>query len=84
MIKHILHLLLSLPLLLIVGIYKYLISPFTPPSCRHEPSCSNYASEAVSVWGPLRGSWMAVKRIGRCHPWGSWGYDPVPRKYEEK
>ena len=84
MIKHILHLLLSLPLLLIVGIYKYLISPFTPPSCRHEPSCSNYASEAVSVWGPLRGSWMAVKRIGRCHPWGSWGYDPVRRKYEEK
>ncbi|MBT3364152.1 MAG: membrane protein insertion efficiency factor YidD [Schleiferiaceae bacterium] len=84
MIKHILHLLLGLPLLLIVGIYKYLISPFTPPSCRHEPSCSSYASEAVSVWGPLQGSWMAVKRIGRCHPWGSWGYDPVPRKNEKK
>jgi len=84
MIKRILHWLIGMPLLLIVGIYQYLISPFTPASCRHEPSCSSYASEAVSVWGPLLGSWMAVKRIGRCHPWGSWGHDPVPSKGEKK
>ncbi|NDH90251.1 MAG: membrane protein insertion efficiency factor YidD, partial [Flavobacteriia bacterium] len=49
---------LGLPFLLLIGIYKYLISPFTPPSCRHTPTCSAYASEAVREWGPLEGGWM--------------------------
>lgn len=71
---------LGLPFLLLIGVYKYLISPFTPPSCRHTPTCSAYASEAVREWGPFEGGWMAVKRIGRCHPWGSHGWDPVPKK----
>lgn len=71
---------LGLPFLLLIGIYKYLISPFTPPSCRHTPTCSSYASEAVQEWGPLRGGWMAMRRIGRCHPWGSHGFDPVPKR----
>jgi putative membrane protein insertion efficiency factor len=71
---------LGLPFLLLIGIYKYLISPFTPPSCRHTPTCSSYATEAVQEWGPLRGGWMAMRRIGRCHPWGSHGFDPVPKR----
>lgn len=62
--------------------YRYAISPFLPAACRFSPSCSAYALEALTLHGPLKGSWLAVKRLGRCHPikWlgsGS-GYDPVP------
>ena len=49
-----------------------------PPSCRYTPSCSAYAITALSRYGALRGSWLALKRIGRCHPWGGQGHDPVP------
>jgi putative membrane protein insertion efficiency factor len=63
--------------LLIVG-YQRLISPMLPPSCRFYPSCSAYALEAVQVHGALRGSWLAVRRLGRCHPFHSGGLDPVP------
>jgi putative component of membrane protein insertase Oxa1/YidC/SpoIIIJ protein YidD len=56
--------LVSAPLLALVGLYKYVISPFTPPSCRHYPTCSSYAGEAVREWGPWKGSWLALKRIG--------------------
>lgn len=66
--------LLSLP----VHVYRCCISPFTPPSCRFTPTCSQYALEALRVHGPLRGSWLALRRILRCHPWGGSGYDPVP------
>ncbi len=69
----------SLPLLLIIYAYKYVVSPLTPASCRHYPTCSTYGIEAVKRHGPLRGGWMAVKRIASCHPWGSGGIDPVPR-----
>ena len=72
--------LLSIPLLVMIGVYKYIISPLTLPSCRHTPSCSQYASEAIREWGALEGSWISVKRIMKCHPWGSSGYDPVKRK----
>ena len=62
--------------------YRYSLSPFLPPSCRFSPSCSAYALEALALHGPLKGSWLAAKRLARCHPitWlgsGS-GYDPVP------
>lgn len=67
-------------LLIPVYIYKYAISPFTPASCRHYPTCSSYAVEAVKVHGPFLGFWLATKRIARCHPWGTSGYDPVPPK----
>ena len=54
------------------------ISPFTPPSCRFTPTCSEYARQALIKHGPIKGSWLALKRLLRCHPWGGSGYDPVP------
>lgn len=65
-------------MLIPVYIYKVCISPFTPPSCRFVPTCSQYAIEALRKHGPLKGSWLAIRRILRCHPWGGSGYDPVP------
>lgn len=68
---------------LIVGLVKFYqlaISPWLGRSCRYSPTCSQYMVEAVNEWGPLKGFWMGIKRIGRCHPWGGHGYDPVPPK----
>ena len=59
-------------------VYQAAISPFFPAHCRYWPSCSAYAAEAVRKHGALTGGWLAVRRIGRCHPWGGSGYDPVP------
>lgn len=70
-----------LPRLLIAGAirgYQLTISPVLPPSCRFTPSCSQYALEAVRRHGALRGSWLALRRIARCHPWNPGGVDPVP------
>jgi uncharacterized protein len=65
-------------LLFLVYIYKYAISPLTPASCRHIPTCSEYAVRAIKIHGPFKGFLLAAKRISRCHPWGTHGYDPVP------
>ena len=65
-------------LLALVAVYRYGISPFLAPSCRYWPSCSSYAQEALTRHGAAKGSWLTVKRLLRCNPWGSWGYDPVP------
>ena len=70
--------LLSLPLILLVRFYQKFISPYKPSCCRFTPTCSQYALEALRKYGPLKGSWLAFKRIIRCHPWGGSGYDPVP------
>ncbi len=67
--------------LILVGLvraYRYGVSPFLMPSCRFAPSCSAYALEALHSFGALRGSYLAARRILRCHPWGESGYDPVP------
>lgn len=66
------------PLIWIVRGYQLGVSPFLPPSCRHHPTCSCYAIEALQRHGALRGSWLALRRIGRCHPWHPGGHDPVP------
>ena len=70
--------LLTALLLLPIYFYQRCISPLTPPSCRFTPTCSEYAVEAIKKYGPLRGGWLALKRLARCHPWGGSGYDPVP------
>lgn len=58
--------------------YQLLISPLFPPSCRYFPTCSDYARQAVVLHGPVKGGWLALARLLRCHPWGGFGYDPVP------
>jgi len=58
-------------------LYKTLLSPFFPPSCRFEPSCSEYTKQAVEKYGALRGTWLGVKRILRCQPFSKGGYDPI-------
>ncbi|MEX0331932.1 MAG: membrane protein insertion efficiency factor YidD [Puniceicoccaceae bacterium] len=70
-------------LVALLFVYRYTISPvihlFAPGSgCRYEPTCSAYALEAVRSHGPFKGTWLAMKRLARCHPWGGSGYDPVP------
>ncbi|GHT79169.1 putative membrane protein insertion efficiency factor [Bacteroidia bacterium] len=62
----------------LVKFYRYSISPLTPASCRYTPTCSQYAIEALQKYGALKGGWLALKRILRCHPWGGDGFDPVP------
>jgi len=64
--------------LTLIGIYRSAISPLLRPACRYTPSCSAYAEEAVRRYGAARGSWLALRRLLRCHPWGGTGYDPVP------
>jgi putative membrane protein insertion efficiency factor len=62
----------------LVRFYQLAISPWTPPACRFTPTCSAYAIDALREHGARRGLWLSVRRIARCHPWGGYGYDPVP------
>jgi hypothetical protein len=71
-------------LIFFVKVYQNAISPLLGANCRFTPTCSQYSIEAIREWGPFKGSWLAIKRIGKCHPWGSHGWDPVPRKTENK
>ena len=65
----------------LIRFYRRWLSPVLPPRCRYEPTCSAYAEQAIDRFGALRGSWLAVRRIGRCQPFGGSGYDPVPDDY---
>ena len=72
---------------LIIGIvrfYQLAVSPWLGNNCRYSPTCSQYMIEAVNEWGPLKGCWLGIKRIGRCHPWGSGDHDPVPENPKKK
>jgi hypothetical protein len=70
------------PLRGLVWTYRHTVSPLLGVNCRFEPTCSEYASEALRQYGGLRGGWLALQRIARCHPWGGSGYDPVPRRHD--
>ncbi len=70
--------LVSRALIAPIRLYQMTVSRVLPPSCRFSPSCSHYAIEALVRHGPVKGGWLALRRIGRCHPWGPSGYDPVP------
>ncbi|MCC5945471.1 MAG: membrane protein insertion efficiency factor YidD [Bernardetiaceae bacterium] len=64
-------------LIFFVRFYQTAISPLIPPSCRYTPTCSSYMIEAIQKYGAFKGTWKGLKRIGRCHPWGGSGHDPV-------
>ena len=69
---------LSWPFIFLIKIYQWVLSPLLGPKCRFTPTCSNYGIGAFKKYGPLKGAWLTIKRIGRCHPWGGHGHDPVP------
>ncbi|MCC6286635.1 MAG: membrane protein insertion efficiency factor YidD [Chitinophagaceae bacterium] len=69
---------LSLPFIWLIRLYQAVISPILGPKCRFTPTCSQYGIEAFKKYGLIKGLWLTVKRISRCHPWGGHGYDPVP------
>ena len=78
-LKTVLMLFLKIPVL----IYRYMISPFLPPACRHLPTCSEYTQQALELNGTWKGGWLALSRLLRCNPWGSHGFDPVPDLKDE-
>jgi len=75
---------LIFPFVVLVRFYQVAISPYTPSSCRYQPTCSHYTVEALKIHGLFKGGWLSIKRIGSCHPWGGSGFDPVPEKKEHK
>ena len=68
----------------IVRFYQLAISPYLGRTCRYSPTCSQYMIEAVNKWGTIKGFWLGIKRISRCHPWGGHGHDPVPKNNNRK
>lgn len=71
--------LISKIIILIVRIYQLGISPYFPDSCRYQPTCSQYMIDSIKEWGVLKGTWMGLKRLVTCHPWGGHGWDPVKK-----
>lgn len=65
----------------LIQAYRYVLAPLLPGRCRYLPSCSHYGLEALHLHGPIHGSWLTLRRLTRCHPWGGHGYDPVPQRH---
>ncbi|MGB0427798.1 MAG: membrane protein insertion efficiency factor YidD [Flavobacteriales bacterium] len=76
--------LLIFPVKLIVRIYQILISPWFPAACRYNPTCSQYMLDALNEWGLFKGLYLGIKRLASCHPWGGNGFDPVPKRIQNK
>ena len=72
------------PFVLFIRVYQLIISPMIGSNCRFIPTCSEYAMESLREYGLIKGIFLSIKRIGKCHPWGSHGYDPIPNKMEKK
>lgn len=72
MVKHV--------LIGLVRVYQVVLSPWLGANCRHDPTCSRYAMEALETWGAWKGTALTIRRVSRCHPWGTHGHDPVPQK----
>lgn len=66
-----------------IELYRTMISPLRPPSCRFVPTCSQYAVDALAAYGPLRGSWLTLVRLAKCGPWHRGGWDPIPDRSED-
>lgn len=79
----VLRLILGAPIIILVKIYQWIISPVLPQSCRYTPTCSVYMIDAIKVWGPIKGTYLGLKRIASCHPWGGHGHDPVPERKQK-
>ena len=73
----------TFPLIILIRGYQLIISPLLGSNCRFMPTCSEYAMESLRSHGLIKGSYLTIKRIGKCHPWGSHGYDPIPTKKVE-
>ena len=70
--------LLAWVFIFLIRVYKGVISPMLPARCRYTPTCSEYGLQAIQKYGPFKGGWLTLKRIGSCHPWGGHGHDPIP------
>ena len=75
---------ITFPLILLIRGYQLIVSPILGSNCRFMPTCSEYALESLKVYGLIKGTYLTIIRIGKCHPWGRHGYDPIPTKMEKK
>ena len=75
---------ITYPLILLIRVYQLIVSPMLGSNCRFMPTCSEYALESLKTYGLIKGTYLTIKRIGKCHPWGSNGYDPIPTKMGKK
>lgn len=71
-------------LILPIRLYQIFLSPLLGKNCRYTPTCSHYSIDAIREWGPIKGTWLAIRRIVSCNPWGGSGYDPVPKREKNK
>ena len=80
----ILNKIITAPLIILIRAYQLIISPLLGSNCRFAPTCSEYAMESLKLHGLIKGLFLTIKRIGKCHPWGGHGYDPIPTKINKK